>query len=335
MSYIQKSYVGAAPTRTLSTAISAGDTSIVINSGTDWPDGASYPFVIVINRGNATEEKILVTSRSGTTLTVNSRGYDDTTAASHGVGETVEHVLDAQTIAQANRYVNLQTAKAQLVSHNGTNATVLTAPDMTGTDNGKVLLVDSTDAVGFAYGQVDTAGIANDAITIDKVADNAVDTAQLVTGAVTSDILDSNSVATNKIQNSAVTTAKIDPTVLAQFPKGVVAVDSYSNTAVTTDTEVASVTFTAVSGRQYSASAIIKYDDSTAAGQYRASIELGGTKVFTVTEQHYSTSHAATFSIRWLFTASGSTTVKLLGTTVAGGTMYAGQFVVEDVGLVP
>jgi hypothetical protein len=335
MSYIQKSFAGAAPTRTLATGITAGDTSISINSGTDWPDGASYPFVIVINRGNATEEKILVTSRSGTTLTVDTRGYDDTTAASHGVGETVEHVLDAQTIAQANRYVNLQTAKAQIVSHNGTNPTVLAAPDMAGTDDGKLLLVDSSAAVGFAYGQVATTGIADDAITIDKIANNAVDTDQLVTAAVTSDILDSNSVATNKIQNGAVTTAKIDSTVLAQFPKGVQAWDSYSNTACTTDTEVSSLTFTAVSGRLYSASSIIKYDDSVSSGQYRASIEIGGTKVYTVTEQHYSTSHAAAFAIRWLFTASGSTTVRLLGTTIAGGTMYAGQFIIEDVGLVP
>ena len=226
MSYIQKSYVGAAPPRTVSTGINASDTSIVINSGTDWPDGASYPFVIVINRGNATEEKILITSRSGTTLTVQTRGYDDTTAASHGVGETVEHVLDAQTIAQANQYVNLQSAKAQIVSHNGTNPTVLAAPNMTGTDDGKLLLVDSSAAVGFAYGQVDTAGITNDAITIDKIADDAVDTDQLATAAVTADKLDSNSVATNKIQNGAVTTAKIDSTVIAQFPKGVQACDS-------------------------------------------------------------------------------------------------------------
>ena len=335
MSYIQKSFAGAAPPRTLGTGINASDTTVSINSGTDWPDGASYPFVIVINRGNATEEKMLVTSRSGTTLTIQTRGYDDTTAVSHGVGETVEHVLDAQTIAQANQFVNLQSAKGELIVHNGTNPAVLTAPDMTGTDDGKLLLVDSSAAVGFSFGTLAGAALDDNSVTTAKIVDGAVDINKLGANTVDSTKLQDNTVSTNKLTDGAVTTAKIDSTVLAQFPQGVVAWDSYSNTACTTDTEVSSLTFTAVSGRLYSASSIIKYDDSTSSGEYRASIELGGTKVYTVTEQHYSTSHAASFAIRWLFTASESTTVKLLGTTIAGGTMYAGQFVVEDIGLLP
>lgn len=73
---------------------------------------AGYPssgrFTVVLDRGLATEEKILISSRSGTTFTVETRGYDDTTAVSHSnptvalrlpatiVTALIEHVDDIE-----------------------------------------------------------------------------------------------------------------------------------------------------------------------------------------------------------------------------------------------
>lgn len=104
----RKSFAGAAPRTTLNGSITNVSTVIVVASGTGYPSGGTNPFVVVIDRGLASEEKVLVQSRSGTSLTVASsgRGYDGTAATSHASGAFVEHVLDADTVDEANAHVN-------------------------------------------------------------------------------------------------------------------------------------------------------------------------------------------------------------------------------------
>jgi len=58
-------------------------------------------------------------------------------------------------------------------------------------------------------GEVPTAGIANSAVTTDKIAANAVVTADIADGAVTTEKIAAGAVATVDIADSAVTTAKI------------------------------------------------------------------------------------------------------------------------------
>lgn len=99
----RKEYQGGAVATTLSGAINSGASSFQIAASTGWPTGSSYPFVLVIDRGTALEERILCASRSGTTITVSSRGYDGTTGVGHAAGATVEHCLDAVTISEANQ----------------------------------------------------------------------------------------------------------------------------------------------------------------------------------------------------------------------------------------
>lgn len=80
---------------------------------------AGYPssgrFVVQLQRGEADEEKILIASRSGTTFTVETRGYDGTTAQSHTnptvnlilpatvVNALIEHVDDIETTPHATK----------------------------------------------------------------------------------------------------------------------------------------------------------------------------------------------------------------------------------------
>lgn len=94
------SHKGAARKAVLTVGLggTTGDVTITCDDLTGWPTGASSrPFTAVINRGQATEEKVLCASRSGNvltvqTVTVNGRAWDDTTITSHGVNETIEHV---------------------------------------------------------------------------------------------------------------------------------------------------------------------------------------------------------------------------------------------------
>ena len=95
--------LGGVAASTITPSITGASSSI---SGVDlstFPTGAANPFVVVIDRGTASEEKILITSRSGNTLTVNTRGYDGTSAASHALGAAIEHCLDALTVDSANK----------------------------------------------------------------------------------------------------------------------------------------------------------------------------------------------------------------------------------------
>lgn len=155
-SYERKEFKGGAAAATLTAGINDVVTSLVISDATGWPTASTDPFVIVVDRGTALEEKILVGERTTTTLGTLTRGYDDTTAFSHASGATVEHVLDASTIDQANRYVNLQTAVGELVGHNGTNPTVIAAPALDGSENFFVLLVDDAEPTGWRAARLPT-----------------------------------------------------------------------------------------------------------------------------------------------------------------------------------
>jgi hypothetical protein len=94
---------GAAPTE-LSSGISALDMNLSIVVSAGWPTGATGPFVLVIDSGLSTEEKIKCSARSGGNVTVVTRGFDGTTAAAHSAGATVKHVLSANDIDLLNTH---------------------------------------------------------------------------------------------------------------------------------------------------------------------------------------------------------------------------------------
>lgn len=91
---------------TLSTSITGIATSIVLVDGSTFPVGsAAVPFVITVDRSLSSEEKILISGRSGNTLTAVTRGYDGTTAQVHSGGAAVDHVLDATSLQDMNTTV--------------------------------------------------------------------------------------------------------------------------------------------------------------------------------------------------------------------------------------
>lgn len=103
-----REYAGAAKRTALVGDITASSTTITVSDATGYPTGATGPFAVAFELGVAAEEKVLVASRSGNTLTVASggRGYDGTTASAHSSGATVDHVLTATDIREANTHIN-------------------------------------------------------------------------------------------------------------------------------------------------------------------------------------------------------------------------------------
>lgn len=104
----QRSYAGAAKRTSITGDITATSTNITVADGTGYPTGVDGPFAVAFELGVAAEEKVLIASRSGNTLTVatGGRGFDGTTAADHRAGSTVDHVLTAIDIREANAHVN-------------------------------------------------------------------------------------------------------------------------------------------------------------------------------------------------------------------------------------
>lgn len=102
----RRHYSGTAAPTTLSSGIDASTLTIPVVSGAGFPSGTIGPFFIVIDRGLSTEEKVKCNTTASNTITAASggRGADGTTASSHPLGATVEHVLTADDIDQLNQH---------------------------------------------------------------------------------------------------------------------------------------------------------------------------------------------------------------------------------------
>ena len=124
-------YSANAVDNTLAASITSGSTSMVLSTS---PIGypPNYPFTLAIDYNTATEELVQVTAISGTTVTISraNAGLGSNTvgtAAAHGVGAVVRHVITAQDLTDAqNHYATALTAGAHGVT--GALATFLGSP---------------------------------------------------------------------------------------------------------------------------------------------------------------------------------------------------------------
>jgi microcystin-dependent protein len=105
----RREYMAGKPT-TLSADFSIGGASFTVAAaGNDWPDGAEgYNFWVTIDGGTPQEERVLCSSRAGTTITVaaGGRGADGTTESNHSQGATVWPSWSATDADEANAHIN-------------------------------------------------------------------------------------------------------------------------------------------------------------------------------------------------------------------------------------
>lgn len=163
---------------TLAAQLLSGTTSSLTLSATGgFPSGTNGKFFIKINRGGVTEEDILATSRSGTTVSTLARGQNGTTAAQHEIGESVEHVFGKVDIDEANKAVSETvgqiTATGEILVGDGANSmaalqTKTSGQMLVGNGTTLVSVAMSGDATLAANGAVT---IANDAVTVAKIGD--------------------------------------------------------------------------------------------------------------------------------------------------------------------
>ncbi len=152
----RRSYAGAAPACTLTNSITAGDTTALLTGTvTAWNDTANGPFFMVIDPGLVTEEKVLVGSRTGSSLASMTRGVDGTTAASHSAGATCYPVFTATDANEANEFTSTMTTRGDLLT---INSSVNPARIAIGA-NGYVLTSNGTDA---AWAVLPASGVTGD-----------------------------------------------------------------------------------------------------------------------------------------------------------------------------
>lgn len=201
--YTRRAYAGGAAATTISATINSTATTITIAGYTGWPSGAN-PFYIVIDPGNASEEKILVTRTGSTDTTLNvqsgGRGVDGTTASSHSSGATIYPVFTAVDADEANTVASTLTTKGDVLAHTGSAHTRVGVGA-----NNTVLTADSAETSGLKWAAVLSPTIvdAKGDLIVGSAADTAV---RLAVGATNGMVLAVNSSTATGLEWQTITT---------------------------------------------------------------------------------------------------------------------------------
>ena len=140
----RREYKGAAVQTTLVSDINSSATTLNLTTYSGWPTGS---FTMIIDPGLAGEEKILCTSRTVGSVTITTRGYDNTLASSHTAGAICYPAPTAVDFDEANSHVN-----SNLSSHTATTSAQLASIISDETGNGSLVFATSPTLVTPALG---------------------------------------------------------------------------------------------------------------------------------------------------------------------------------------
>lgn len=181
----RRQFAGGAARTTLTGSIaSTGGGTVTIAATTGWPDGSVGRFHVVVDPGLSSEEKILVDSRSGTTLTFSAggRGADGSTATSHSSGADIWICYTAVDADEANDHINKATG-----AHTAAQISYAPAGSIAATTvQGAIAELESENdtRVDLIEARADAIEAAN-WVTQTRMADASVGTAELIDANVT------------------------------------------------------------------------------------------------------------------------------------------------------
>ena len=149
-------YSAVAQDTTVVGNITGSTTSMVVGAVVGYP--STFPYVLAVDYNASSEELVLVTAASGTTLTI-TRGFNGTNATAHNTGAVVRHVITAQDLTDAQTHYALAlSAGAHGVT--GALATFLGTPTSA---NLATVVTDETGSGSLVFGTSPT--IASPTIT--------------------------------------------------------------------------------------------------------------------------------------------------------------------------
>lgn len=308
LDFSRRGYAGGAPNTTLNGGITNSATSLTLTSGTSYP---TSNFLIVLDPGTASEEKVFVGSRSGTACTSCTRGVDGTSGVSHLSGAVVVHKAGAQDLDEANQIASALTTKGDLLVKGGTS-TVSPARLAAGADGSRL-----TAASGQTLGMSWIADTTNTAIGAagDLLIGTANDTlTNLATSGLTGFTSDTPTLTQSGAVSKTVTYARhvqIGKLVIFQFYLDVTGAGS-ANNAITVALPVAAAVSTAMivgTGSVFDASAGVIYGSRC---------RLSGASAVSFS----SDSGTATSAVSVGATSSPMTAALASGDVVFGSVMY-------------
>jgi len=220
---IREDYRGAAAALTLSADLTAGDLTFSVSGDTSgWPTGgAGRPFTITIDRGKASEEKVLCSTLTPTAVAVSLRGYDGTSDANHTAGASVEHTGPSATKmddVDGHVYDTTRDDHPQYIltsgerGFSGVDQIVDLPVSIGGTANqpGSANTLARSDHVHAiaSQGISDSDMFTPQVVPPAALQDSSISRQKLVAGSVDDTLLAAAAVITAKIADSAVTPAK-------------------------------------------------------------------------------------------------------------------------------
>lgn len=248
MAKTRRKYKGNATATTIPSGLAAGATLCTVAAATGWP--IAGPFYAVIDPGTSSEEKILVGSISGTSLSSITRGVDDTTDQTHQSGCSIYPVFTAVDADEANELASTWTTKGDLVTHGSSTFARLAA----GTNN-HVLMADSTQTAGLKYALVGASNLDSDAVTTAKILDGAVTSAKIENNTIVNgDINPSAAIALSKLATAS------DAQIIVHNSSGVPTAVTMSGDATISNTGAVTIANNAITTGKIANGAIIDED---------------------------------------------------------------------------
>ena len=257
-----RKYSSRSQQTSLTSAVNASATTIIVGSGTSLLGGATVSspeiFTVVIDPDTALEEIVDVTAVSTNTLTV-VRGRDGSSGQAHSAGAVVRHMAIGRDYREANDHINETTT-----AHGLTIANVLETTD-TNMITTAMLQSNAVTTAKITDLNVTTGKIADSAITSAKIADLTIASGDIADLAITSGKIADGAVGTTKIDDLSITEGKI---VSSAVTAGKIATD-----AVTT----AKIQDGAVTSAKILDGTIVDADLAAGAAITKTKLNLGGT----------------------------------------------------------
>jgi hypothetical protein len=229
----RREYKGAATPTTITSSITNSATTVTVADATNWPTGS---FSFVIDPGLAGEEKILATSRSGTIVTITTRGYDNTSASAHTSGAVIYPVPTAVDFDEANSHVNASSGVHGLTGSvvGDTDTQTLTNKKLSDSTTTIVDVSDATKAIKFDIaGTTSITGTIATAFTTAKTV-TIPDATDTLVGKATTDTLTNKTLTTPVItQGQSTPSFTTNAYTLVAGDAGQVLLASNSSTAGT------------------------------------------------------------------------------------------------------
>ncbi len=312
-----RKYSSRSQQTSLTSAVNASATTIIVGSGTSLLGGATVSspeiFTVVIDPDTALEEIVDVYKVDGNPVSGNTlaivRNIDGSVAQAHSAGAEVRHMAIGRDYREANTHAEnvttahgltianvLETTDTNMITTAMLQANAVTTAKITDANVTTAKIADSAiTSAKIADGTIATADIADSAITTAKIAnanvttakieESAVTNSRIAADAVTSDKIANDAVGTTEIANSAVTTAKIADSAItsAKIADGTIVAGDIADGAITSakilDGTIATgdIADSAITSAKIADGTIVNADINSSAAIAKTKLDLGGT----------------------------------------------------------